>query len=173
MKSHLMYNSSATMSRILIAIIQSVLSGLIYYQTAHNIDNQAGLISGISIIAGAVRAVCSFVFHGFGCLTKCDSAFQAIFCGIMALAGALPSTARARGVFYRERASNTYSSVMYSLGMWIVELPLLALCCIIYLVPHCLHFLPFTCEFVPNFILSSCHRVCFAVNFIFYVWIPQ
>lgn len=49
-----------------------------------------------------------------------------LFLGIISMTTAMPVLARARSIFYRERASNTYASFAYSTGIFLAELPFAA-----------------------------------------------
>lgn len=91
--------------RLNVLIGLSVMFGLLFLQL------KATSISSLNSIIGFI-----FTFPGF----------NAVFHS----AAALPVLAKQRAVFYRERASNTYSSTAYSLTIFLVEIPWVALCTI-------------------------------------------
>ena len=54
------------------------------------------------------------------------------FCAVLFMLTSVPFIARERAVFYRERASNTYSSFAYSTALLVAEIPF----CIVYTIIH-------------------------------------
>jgi ABC-type multidrug transport system permease subunit len=87
-----------------------ILFGLVWFQL--DTSDIAGLNSKISAI-----------------FTTCA------FCGVINSGTALPVLCRNRAIYYRERASNTYTSFAYSFSLGLVELPYVFIGSILFVIP--------------------------------------
>ena len=99
-------NTAFTFTRIILNIVLAIIFGLVYLQ----IDD--------SDFAG-VQSKLAAIFT------------TAAFCGTVVSGTALPVLVRDRAVYYREQSSYTYTSLTYSIAIFIVEVPWIALMSII------------------------------------------
>jgi len=97
--------------------------------TRYAISLGLGLLFGISY-ADADYSSYSGVNSGLGMV------YLAVgFIGLVSFNGIIPVVAEERAVFYRERASQTYSAVWYFVGMSVMEVPYVLVAVLVFLVP--------------------------------------
>ena len=104
-------------TRIMVQVVLGIIYGLIFMNQFSDVTSQnpVSLLS-LSAVLGGV-----FVSMAFG--------------GIVNSSTALPVIAADRPIFYREKASNTYNPVAYSLSMFLVEIPYIMLGALFYTLP--------------------------------------
>ncbi|ETO60345.1 hypothetical protein F444_21428 [Phytophthora nicotianae P1976] len=90
--------ASYSLTRFGVALVMGLLSGITYLDT--NYSSYAGVNSGM----GMVFSVMGFV-------------------GVISFNSMVPVAAKERGVFYRERAAQTYNAFWYFFGSGMVEIP--------------------------------------------------
>jgi len=95
----------------LVLFFLSFLFGFVYFQISA--DDLPGLNSKIAVMF----MTCSF-------------------CGVIHAGTAGPVVARERAVYYRERASNTYASLAFSVSLGLVELPWISVTSLIFVLPY-------------------------------------
>ncbi|EGZ08354.1 pleiotropic drug resistance protein ABC superfamily [Phytophthora sojae] len=88
-----------------------------------------GLFYGITYV-GVEYMSYSGVNSGMGMLYLVMS-----FIGLIAFNGLIPIAAEERAVFYRERASQTYSALWYFVGMSVMEIPYAIVAVLLFLIP--------------------------------------
>jgi ABC-type multidrug transport system ATPase subunit/ABC-type multidrug transport system permease subunit len=103
-------NTAFNFTRFLVLTILGILFGLVYLQVSG--DDQAGVTNTVASIYG----------------TTC-------FCGVIHAATSLPVIFRYRSVFYREKASQTYSPGAYSVQLIVTELPYIAFASFLFVIP--------------------------------------
>lgn len=99
------------MAKFRILLFMAFVFGFAYLQIDDK--DEAGINSKIGCIYAGVGFVCT-----------------------MHVSYSMPFVLRMRAVFYRERASNTYASWVYSTCLGIVELPYLLVCTLIFVIPY-------------------------------------
>ncbi|GMF11464.1 unnamed protein product [Phytophthora lilii] len=88
-----------------------------------------GLLFGISY-AGADYSSYSSINSGMGMV------YLAVgFIGLVSFNGLIPVVADERAVFYRERASQTYSALWYFVGLSVMEIPYVLAAVLLFLIP--------------------------------------
>ena len=104
-------DSKTNYGRIMTLIFLGIMFGLIYLQIEDH--DYAGVNSKLAAIFSVI---------GFG--------------GMLQNQLALPNVIAERAVFYRERASDSYSSWMYSLTLGVVEVPYIAFSILLFILPY-------------------------------------
>lgn len=107
----------------------------VYWRDVSYMLSRMGLICFLGVVFGLVWQDLNDSDEA-GLTSKLSSIYVAVgFIGTLTTSNALPPIFRLRAVFYREQASHTYSSIFYTLGLFIVELPYLFVYALLFTVP--------------------------------------